>query len=201
MRHVEAFPPGFRMIAGDAKATSPQPLRITFWNCGVAAACSREHRPGVPGRTTQRAPPPCHLPELLGRQEPRQRHHQSHVAYPGRRTLPGDVRPCAAADLADLPLPGRRRRGVTLASGGQLSAMRTSSTRGARATCRPSSTAVSTRCGTASAATDSRTGWTGLRGAPPDRRACRAPPRTAGRSAAAWSTSGCSATISQRSSL
>ena len=35
IRHVEAFPPGFRMIAGDAKATSPQPLRVTFWNCGV----------------------------------------------------------------------------------------------------------------------------------------------------------------------
>ena len=35
MRHVEAFPPGFRMIAGDARATSPQPLRVAFWNCGV----------------------------------------------------------------------------------------------------------------------------------------------------------------------
>jgi hypothetical protein len=38
MRHVEAFPPGFRMIAGDARGTSPQPLRVAFWNCGVGAA-------------------------------------------------------------------------------------------------------------------------------------------------------------------
>jgi len=34
-RHVEAFPPGFRMIAGDAKATAAQVRRVTFWNCGV----------------------------------------------------------------------------------------------------------------------------------------------------------------------
>ena len=35
MRHVEAFPTGFRIVAGDAKATSPQAQRVTFWNCGV----------------------------------------------------------------------------------------------------------------------------------------------------------------------
>jgi Domain of unknown function (DUF1996) len=30
---VQAFPPGFRMIAGTATATAAQPLQVTFWNC------------------------------------------------------------------------------------------------------------------------------------------------------------------------
>jgi Domain of unknown function (DUF1996) len=33
---VTAPPPGFKMIAGDAMASAPQDLRITFWNCGQA---------------------------------------------------------------------------------------------------------------------------------------------------------------------
>ena len=31
---VQAFPPGFRLIAGNSKATSPQGLKVTYWNCG-----------------------------------------------------------------------------------------------------------------------------------------------------------------------
>jgi hypothetical protein len=30
---VQAFPPGFRMIAGTSTATTAQPLQVTFWNC------------------------------------------------------------------------------------------------------------------------------------------------------------------------
>jgi hypothetical protein len=41
---VRTFPNGLEMIAGDAKATSPQSMRITFWNCGVAG--------GVPPSST-----------------------------------------------------------------------------------------------------------------------------------------------------
>ncbi len=33
---VQPFPLGLRMIAGDSHATTPQSLRATFWNCGVA---------------------------------------------------------------------------------------------------------------------------------------------------------------------
>ena len=35
LRRVQATPPGFKMIAGDSKATSPQGRRVTFWNCGA----------------------------------------------------------------------------------------------------------------------------------------------------------------------
>src|SRR4051794_16520278 len=39
---VQAFPPGFRMIAGDSTATSAQALRTTFW------LCQREIDPSAP---------------------------------------------------------------------------------------------------------------------------------------------------------
>jgi Domain of unknown function (DUF1996) len=47
-QQVQATPPGFKMIAGDAKATGPQRRQVTFWNCGVMV--------GVPASST---PPAC----------------------------------------------------------------------------------------------------------------------------------------------
>jgi hypothetical protein len=34
---MRPFPPGLRMVAGDAHAVRPQPLRTTFWACGASA--------------------------------------------------------------------------------------------------------------------------------------------------------------------
>ena len=123
MRHVEAFPPGFRMVAGDAKATSAQPLRVDVLELRRRRRRrADEHRADLSRRAPERAPAPRHVPELLGRQEPRQREPPEPRRVPGAGPLPGEVRARAAADLADLPLSddrcGQRR---TLASGGQLS--------------------------------------------------------------------------------
>ena len=57
-RHVEAFPPGFRMIAGDAKATGPQPLRLTFWTAASPVA-SLARAPSRRARTRGRARCAC----------------------------------------------------------------------------------------------------------------------------------------------
>jgi hypothetical protein len=38
--HMRAFPPGLRVIAGDAHATRPQSTRVTYWSCGGRAARS-----------------------------------------------------------------------------------------------------------------------------------------------------------------
>src|SRR5881396_2834558 len=35
---LRAFPAGFKMIAGDRHATSPQGMQITYWNCGAASS-------------------------------------------------------------------------------------------------------------------------------------------------------------------
>ena len=78
-RHVEAFPPGFRMIAGDAKATSAQPLRVTFWNCGVGG-----------GVAPTSAVPTC--------PDRRRNALRLHVAFPscwtGRTSTAPPIRPC-----------------------------------------------------------------------------------------------------------
>ena len=35
VQKVSATPPGFKMIAGDSTASSPQGRQVTFWNCGA----------------------------------------------------------------------------------------------------------------------------------------------------------------------
>jgi Domain of unknown function (DUF1996) len=35
---MHPFPPGLRMVAGDAHATRPQSMRVTYWTCGGRAA-------------------------------------------------------------------------------------------------------------------------------------------------------------------
>jgi len=86
---VQAFPPNFRMIAGDAKATSAQGRRITFWNCGVAAGIPPSAEPpSCPaGRaTTLRLHvtfPSCWDGRRLDSPD-----HKSHVAYPMRGRCP-----------------------------------------------------------------------------------------------------------------
>ena len=88
-QRVRAFPQGLRMIAGNAKATSPQARRVTFWNCGVAA--------GIPPAT---APPDCpdgmrtglrlHVtfPSCWDGENLDSPDHQSHMAYPERGRCP-----------------------------------------------------------------------------------------------------------------
>jgi hypothetical protein len=34
---MNPFPAGFKMVAGNAHASSPQPLRVTYWDCGASA--------------------------------------------------------------------------------------------------------------------------------------------------------------------
>ena len=45
-----ATPPGFKMIAGDAKATSPQVRLITFWDCGARGRRTSDRSAGVSGQ-------------------------------------------------------------------------------------------------------------------------------------------------------
>lgn len=48
---VEPYPPGLMMVAGDAEATSEQPLSIIAWTCGVAAIRSATPPSCPPGTT------------------------------------------------------------------------------------------------------------------------------------------------------
>ena len=42
---VTLFPPGFRVVAGSSTATSPQPLTVTRWDCGIEAHAAASSDP------------------------------------------------------------------------------------------------------------------------------------------------------------
>jgi hypothetical protein len=125
---VKAFPPGFRVVAGDAAADSAQGLRTTFWLCrglrGLEAG---------PGFGPTETPPTCpaenpltlhvQFPECWDGVSVDSPDHKSHVAY-GRF---GRCPPSHATVLPSLALivhypivgePGA----ITLASGSAYSA-------------------------------------------------------------------------------
>ena len=122
MRHVEAFPPGFRMVAGDAKATAPQPLRIAFWNCGVGGGVSPTSAvPTCPD--TRRNALRLHVtfPSCWDGKNLDSASHQSHVAYPVAGRCPGRFSHALPQISLIYRYPVTGGSGVTLASGGQLS--------------------------------------------------------------------------------
>jgi Domain of unknown function (DUF1996) len=123
LEEVQTFPNGFRMIAGDSKATSAQGFRVTYWNCGIAG--------GVPPSSTV---PACsqvrgsflrlhiRFPNCWDGRHLDSADHRSHVAY----SLRGG---CPSTHPVELPAieliyryPTLGGEGFSLASGGQLSA-------------------------------------------------------------------------------
>lgn len=116
---VQAYPPGFQVVAGNAAATSAQPVSIVAWSCGV-------------GITREATPPEC----------PEQRHlrlivtfpdcwdgvrldspdHHAHVAYSSGGACPADWPvPVPQLQLSiEYPVTGPTD-GLMLASGGLLS--------------------------------------------------------------------------------
>ncbi len=123
MRHVEAFPPGFRMIAGSAKATTPQPLRTTFWNCGVDGGVAAQSTvPACPdaGRHALRLHvtfPSCWDGKNLDSTD-----HQSHVAYPIAGRCPARFAHALPQISLIYRYPVTGAGAVTLASGSPYSA-------------------------------------------------------------------------------
>ena len=121
-RHVEAFPPGFRMVAGDAQATSPQARRVTFWNCGVLGGvraamgvptCPNARRAGLRLHVT--------FPSCWDGKNLDSANHQSHVAYPVRGQCPSRYAHALPQISLIYRYPTTGGAGVTLASGGQFS--------------------------------------------------------------------------------
>lgn len=120
---VRPFPAGFRVIAGDAKATAPQPQRVTRWHCGSSS--------GVPASATI---PTC--PDAKGNalrlrvtlascwdgwrlDSP---DHQSHVAYAQKGSCPSTHPVAVPAITLAFTYPTTGGPTAELTSGGQLSA-------------------------------------------------------------------------------
>lgn len=119
---VRPFPAGLRMIAGEGHSSSPQDLRITFWNCGAAAGvgpsahaptCSDDRRAGLRLHVNF---PNCWDGRNLDSAD-----HKRHLAYSIRGRCPA-THPVAVPAIALIfryAVTGGP--GVSLASGGSHS--------------------------------------------------------------------------------
>lgn len=119
---VTPFPPGLRMIAGDAKSTAPQSTRVTSWNCGIAGGVERSSlAPSCPAgrRTSLRLHvtfPSCWDGRNLDSVD-----HKSHMAYPVRGRCPS-TQPVATPAITLIYRYPSTSGAVALSSGGQITA-------------------------------------------------------------------------------
>jgi len=123
MARVHAFPPGFKMIAGDAKATVPQDMRITFWNCGVETDVQRSSAPpACPAGRGQGLRLHVTFPSCWDGKSLDSADHKSHVVYPTNRACPADhpVSVPAISLIYRYPVSGDHE--FALSSGGVYSA-------------------------------------------------------------------------------
>jgi len=120
---VNTFPNGLRVIAGDAMATSPQGMRVTFWSCGAGSGVAPSAT--VPTCPDQRGSflrlhvrfPSCWDGRRLDSPD-----HKSHMAYAIRGACPS-THPVSVPALAQIyRYPTRGGEGFSLASGSQFSA-------------------------------------------------------------------------------
>jgi Domain of unknown function (DUF1996) len=120
---VTTFPNNLRMIAGDATATAPQGMRVTFWSCGLLS--------GVPPSSTVPTCPEARgsflrlhirFPSCWDGASLDSADHKSHMAYAMRGSCPS-THPVELPQITQIyryrSLGGE---GFSLASGGQYSA-------------------------------------------------------------------------------
>ncbi len=121
--HVETFPPGFRMIAGSAKATSPQPLRVTFWNCGAGGGVAPTATvPTCPDARRHALRLHVTFPSCWDGKNLDSADHQSHVTYPVAARCPSRFAHALPQISLIYRYPTTGAGNVSLASGSPLSA-------------------------------------------------------------------------------
>lgn len=120
---VSAFPNDLRMIAGDATATSPQSMRVTFWSCGPASGIARsETVPTCPDTRGSFLRLHIRFPECWDGRRLDSADHKSHMAYAVRNACPS-THPVEVPQITQIyRYPTRGGEGFSLASGNQLSA-------------------------------------------------------------------------------
>ena len=123
LAEVNTFPNNLRMIAGDAKATSPQGMRITFWSCGVASGVDRSAEvPTCPDTRGSFLRLHIRFPECWDGRRLDSADHKSHMAYAMRAGCPS-THPVEVPQITQIyRYPTRGGEGFSLASGGVYSA-------------------------------------------------------------------------------
>ena len=122
-KSVEAFPTGFRMVAGDAKASSAQPLRTTFWNCGVLGGVRPTSSvPTCPDARRRSLRLHVTFPSCWDGKNLDSADHQSHVRYAMQGRCPARFSHALPQISLIYRYPVSGAGDVQLASGGQLTA-------------------------------------------------------------------------------
>ena len=106
---VRPFPPGLKMIAGNAAARAPQDARVTFWSCGAESFSS-----SIPACVTGRQGalrlkvtfPDCWDGRRLDSAD-----HKSHMAYSSGGRCPASQSGRGSRAGPRHPVPGVGRRG------------------------------------------------------------------------------------------
>jgi hypothetical protein len=120
---LRAFPAGFKMIAGDRSASSPQGMQITFWNCGAASTVPASTEvPTCPNTRAQSLRLHVNFPSCWDGKQLDSADHKSHVAYPVRGACPATHPVALPAISLIYRYPVTGGSGVTLSSGGRYSA-------------------------------------------------------------------------------
>ncbi len=123
LAEVNPFPNNLRVIAGDAKATSPQGMRVTFWSCGIASGVDRsETVPTCPNTRGAFLRLHIRFPECWDGRRLDSADHKSHMAYATRAGCPS-THPVEVPQITQIyRYPTRGGEGFSLASGGIYSA-------------------------------------------------------------------------------
>jgi hypothetical protein len=123
LAEVEPFPNNLRVIAGDATATSPQGMRVTFWSCGVASGVPRSATvPTCPEARGSFLRLHVRFPECWDGRRLDSADHKAHMAYATRAGCPS-THPVEVPQITQIyRYPTRGGEGFALASGGQFSA-------------------------------------------------------------------------------
>jgi hypothetical protein len=121
--HLQAFPPGLKMIAGDAHAVSPQPLDVTYWNCGPTAGVRPQSTvPTCPDTRGSGLRLHVRFPSCWDGENLDSADHKSHMAYAQAGACPADHPVALPAIEVIFRYPITGDSSVYLASGGQFSA-------------------------------------------------------------------------------
>jgi hypothetical protein len=119
---VQPFPQGFKLIAGNSKATAPQTLMITSWNCGPGAEIRPTSTiPTCPDAQRRGLALHVQFPNCWDGVNLDSPDHQSHMAYSVRGRCPADHPVAMAAIQINLRYATAGGPVLTLASGGQYS--------------------------------------------------------------------------------
>ena len=123
LAEVSPFPHDLRVIAGDAAATAPQGMRVTFWSCGVVGGVGRsETVPTCPDARGSFLRLHIRFPECWDGRRLDSADHKSHMAYAVRGQCPS-THPVEVPQITQIyRYPSRGGEGFSLDSGGQFSA-------------------------------------------------------------------------------